>query len=88
MPRTSIKGQVLADLMAEFAECPEEMNVENHDMDEKSIAVDNDHPRPPIGDIRMIVGETTTTGSSKKARKTYLRKVQNVQLTGFVPKIA
>ena len=25
MPRTSIKGQVLADLMAEFAECPEEM---------------------------------------------------------------
>ena len=25
MPRTSIKGQVLADLVAEFAECPEEM---------------------------------------------------------------
>ena len=36
----------------------------------------------------MIVGETATTGSSKKARKTYLRMVQNVQLTGFVPKIA
>ena len=36
----------------------------------------------------MIVGGTTTTGSSKKARKTYLRMVQNVQLTGFVPKIA
>ena len=34
---------------------------------------DNDHPRPPIGDIRMIVGGTVTTGSSKKARKTYLR---------------
>nr|XP_023907536.1 uncharacterized protein LOC112019241 [Quercus suber] len=48
---------------------------------------DNDHPRPPIGDIRMIVGGTTT-GSSKKARKTYLRMVQNVQLTGPVPKIA
>ena len=36
----------------------------------------------------MIVGGTAVTGSSKKARKTYLRMVQNVQLTGFVPKIA
>ena len=36
----------------------------------------------------MIVGGTTATGSSKKARKTYLRMVQNVQLTGSVPKIA
>ena len=39
MPCTSIKGQVLTDLMAEFAECPEETNMENHDMDEKSIGV-------------------------------------------------
>ena len=36
----------------------------------------------------MIVGGTAATGSTKKARKTYLRMVQNVQLTGFVPKIA
>ena len=36
----------------------------------------------------MIVGSTTTTGSSKNARKTYLRMVQNVQVTGSVPKIA
>ena len=36
----------------------------------------------------MIVGGTATIGSSKKARKTYLRMVQNVQLTGSVPKIA
>ena len=36
----------------------------------------------------MIVGGTATTGSSKKARKTYLRMVQNVQLIGSVPKIA
>ena len=36
----------------------------------------------------MIVGGTTVTGSSKKARKTYLRIVQNVQLMGSVPKIA
>ena len=48
----------------------------------------NNHPRPSVEDIRMIVGGTATTGSSKKARKTYLRMVQNVQLTGSVPKIA
>ena len=36
----------------------------------------------------MIVGGTAVTGSSKKAWKTYLRIVQNVQLTGSVPKIA
>ena len=42
----------------------------------------------PIGDIRMIVGGTATSGSSIKARKTYLRMVQNVQLTGTVPKMA
>ena len=35
----------------------------------------------------MIVGGTAITGSSKKARKTYLRMVQNVQLTGSIPKI-
>ena len=49
---------------------------------------DNEHPRPPIEDIRMIVGGTATTGLSRKARKTYLRIVQNVQLTGSIPKIA
>ena len=36
----------------------------------------------------MIVGGMTATGSFKKARKTYLRMVQNVQLTSFVPKMA
>ena len=49
---------------------------------------ENDHQKPPIGDIRMIIGGTTATGSSKKARKTYLRMIQNVQTTGSVPKIA
>ena len=39
MPRTSIKGQVLADLVAVFAECPEEMDVENHNTGERSISV-------------------------------------------------
>ena len=36
----------------------------------------------------MIIGGTATTGSSKKAQRTYLRMVQNIQLTGSVPKIA
>ena len=36
----------------------------------------------------MTVGGTTTFGSSKKARKTYLRTVQNVQLMGTIPKMA
>ena len=39
MPRTSIKGQVLADLVAEFAEFPEEMDVENHNVGEGSVGV-------------------------------------------------
>ena len=49
---------------------------------------ENEHSRPPIGDIRMIVGGTVTSCSSKKARKTYLTMVQNVQLTGVLPKMA
>ena len=36
----------------------------------------------------MIVGGTTTFGSSKKSQKTYLRMVHNIQLTGTVPKMA
>ena len=36
----------------------------------------------------MTVGGTTTFGSPKKARKTYLRMVQNVQLMGTIPKMA
>ena len=39
MSRTSIKGQVLADLVAEFPKCPEEMNMEKHGMDEKSVGI-------------------------------------------------
>ena len=35
----------------------------------------------------MIMGGTATTGSSKSVRKTYLRMVQNVQMTGIVPKM-
>ena len=54
---------------------------------EQAPRQDNERPKPPIGDIRMIIGGTTTAGSSKKACKTYLRMVHNVQLIGFVPKM-
>ena len=39
MPRTSIKGQVLVDLMVEFAKSPLEEEVEKQDMDEKSVGM-------------------------------------------------
>ncbi|XP_050242344.1 uncharacterized protein LOC126691335 [Quercus robur] len=39
MLRTSVKGQVLADQVAEFAECPEEANMKQNDMDEKSVGL-------------------------------------------------
>ena len=39
MSRTSVKGQVLADLVAEFAEYPEEVNVNQGHMDEKSVGL-------------------------------------------------
>ena len=39
MPRTSIKGQVLTDLVAEFPECHEEMDVENHNVGERSVSI-------------------------------------------------
>ena len=39
MPRISIKGQILVDLVAEFAECLEEMDVENRNMGERSVGV-------------------------------------------------
>ena len=42
----------------------------------------------PHKDIRMIVEGLAVTGSSKRAQKTYLRMVQNMQLTGAVPRIA
>ncbi|XP_075649828.1 uncharacterized protein LOC142620324 [Castanea sativa] len=57
-------------------------------LQEQASRREGERPRPPLGDIRMIVGGTATSGSSRKAHKTYLRMVQNVQLTGFVLKMA
>ena len=39
MPRTSIKGQVLVDLVAEFAESPIEMVTKQRDVEGKSVGV-------------------------------------------------
>ena len=39
MPRTSIKGQVLADLVVKFAKSPLEEEVEKQDMDGKSVGM-------------------------------------------------
>ncbi|XP_030923012.1 uncharacterized protein LOC115949886 [Quercus lobata] len=55
--------------------------------EEQAPRRENERPRPPIGDIRMIVGGTATARSSKKARKTYLRMVHSVQLIGSIPKM-
>ena len=38
MPRTYVKGQVLIDLVAEFAESPYEKEVETQHMDGKSVS--------------------------------------------------
>ncbi|XP_050245565.1 uncharacterized protein LOC126693582 [Quercus robur] len=56
-------------------------------LEEQAPRRENERPRPPIGDIRMIVGGTAAIGSSKKARKTYLRTVHSVQLIGSIPKM-
>ena len=42
--------------------------------------------RPPLGEIRVII-EGTSTGQSSKSRKTYLKVVQNVQLSGRSPRM-
>ena len=40
--------------------------------------------RPPLGEIRMIIGGSST-GQSSRSRKTYLKVVQSVQLFGRLP---
>ena len=47
MPRTSIKGQVLVDLVAEFAECPEEMEGGSEKLDEGLIGMVSVQCPPP-----------------------------------------
>ena len=47
MPRTSIKGQVLADLVVEFAECPKEMEGGSEKLNEGLIGVVSVQCPPP-----------------------------------------
>ena len=53
--------------------------------DEKLKAKVEESLRPPLGEIRVIIGGTLT-GQSSKSRKTYLKVVQNVQLSGRSPR--
>ena len=61
MPRTSIKGQVLVDLVAEFAEPPVETVAEECNMDGKLIGVIST-PRPPCWKV-YVDGAANQRGS-------------------------
>ena len=47
MPRTSIKGQMPADLVAEFAECPEEVEMGSEALVERLVSVASIQGLPP-----------------------------------------
>ena len=49
--------------------------------DEKLKAKVEESSRPPLGEIRIIVGGSLT-GQSSKSKKTYLKVIQNIQLSG------
>ncbi|XP_030964303.1 uncharacterized protein LOC115985502 [Quercus lobata] len=53
--------------------------------DEKLKGKMEESSRPPLGEIRIIVGENSM-GQSSKSKKTYLKVVQNVQLSGRSPR--
>ena len=61
MPQTSIKGQVLADLVAEFAEPPVEIVAEERNIDEKSIGIIS-MPGPPCWKV-YVDGAANQRGS-------------------------
>ncbi|XP_065629979.1 uncharacterized protein LOC136067698 [Quercus suber] len=52
--------------------------------DEKLKAKVEDSPRPPLGEIRIILGGSSA-GQSAKSKKAYLKVVQSVQLSGRSP---
>ena len=47
MPRTSIKGQVLANLVAEFAECPKEVEMGSEALVERLVGMASIQGLPP-----------------------------------------
>ena len=59
--------------------------VERDHKDEKLKAKMEESSRPPLGEIRVIIGGTSTEQTSK-SKKTYLKVVQNVQLSRRSPK--
>ena len=61
MPRTSIKGQFLADLVAEFAKPPIEMVTEQRDVEGKSVGVIS-ASRPPCWKV-YVDGAANQRGS-------------------------
>ena len=61
MPRTSIKGQVLADLIAEFVEPPVEILIEQCGMEGKSVGVIST-PKPPCWKV-YVDGAANQRGS-------------------------
>ena len=61
MPCTSIKGQVLVDLVAEFAESPLEVEAAKQNMDEKSVGMISQ--QDPISWKVYVDGATNQKGS-------------------------
>ena len=53
--------------------------------DEKLKVKIEESSRPPLGEIRVIIGGISI-GQSSKSRKTYLKVVQNIQLFGRSPR--
>ncbi|XP_075645103.1 uncharacterized protein LOC142616102 [Castanea sativa] len=53
--------------------------------DEKLKVKVEESSRPPLGEIRVIIGGTST-GQSSNSRKTYIKTIQNVQLSGRSPR--
>ena len=53
--------------------------------DEKLKTKVEELSRPPFGEIKMIIGGSYT-GQSSRSKKTYLKVVQNIQLSGRSPK--
>ena len=56
MPQTSIKGQVLADLVAEFVEPPIEILVEQRSVEEKSVGVIST-PKHPCWKVYVVTNQ-------------------------------
>ena len=54
--------------------------------DEKLKGKAEESSRPPLGEIRVIIGGSST-GQSSKSKKAYLKVVQSVQLSGQSPRV-